>query len=90
MLEFSTDGKEPHDDDEFGIHATPYYAWQRQLFEEGNSVFERRTNGANARRQQDAAQRKIAQLEERLQKKNEVVVELLEEHVQLKKAIGEP
>jgi len=76
--------------DEFGIHATQYYAWQRQLFEEGSSVFERRANGANARRKEDAAQRKIAQLEERLQKKNEVVAELLEEHVQLKKAIGEP
>ena len=30
------------------------------------------------------------QLEAKLQKKNEVVAELLEEHVQLKKELGEP
>jgi len=76
--------------DEFEIHATQYYAWQKQLFENGTLAFERRTNKANARRQQDANTRKIAQLEEKLVKKNEVVAELLEEHVQLKKVLGEP
>jgi transposase-like protein len=76
--------------DEFGIHATQYYTWQRQLFENGTLAFERRANGANQRRQEDAAARKIAQLQAKLQKKNEVVAELLEEHVQLKKELGEP
>ena len=76
--------------DEFGIHATQVYAWQKQLFENGALAFERRANGANQRRQEDAATRKIAQLEAKLQKKNEVVAELLEEHVQLKKELGEP
>ena len=76
--------------DEQGIHATLYYNWQKQLFENGAVAFERRPNQANQRRQQDAADRKIAQLEAKLQKKNEVVAELLEEHVQLKKALGEP
>lgn len=76
--------------DEFGIRATQYYNWQKQLFENGTAAFERRTNGANQRRQEDAASQKIAQLEAKLQKKNEVVAELLEEHVQLKKELGEP
>jgi transposase-like protein len=76
--------------DEYGIHATQYYTWQKQLFENGGVVFERKPNQANQRRQQDAQQRKIAELEQKLQKKNEVVSELLEEHVQLKKALGEP
>ena len=71
--------------DELGIHATQYYAWQKQLFENGAPAFERRPNKANQRRQQDAATRRIAQLEAKLQTKNEVVAELLEEHVQLKK-----
>ena len=53
-------------------------------------AFERRSNGANRRRQEDAAAKKIAWLEAKLQKKNEVVAELLEEHVQLKKELGEP
>ena len=75
--------------DEYGIHPTQYYAWQKQLFENASSAFERRPNKANRRRTQDAQVKKIAQLEEKLQKKNEVVAELLEEHVQLKKELGE-
>ncbi len=76
--------------DEYGIHATQYYTWQKQLFENATLAFERRPNKANQRRTEDAQTKKIAQLEEKLQKKNEVVAELLEEHVQLKKAHGEP
>jgi transposase-like protein len=75
--------------DEFGIHATQYYNWQKQFFENGASAFERKPNPSNQRRQSDAQQRKIEALEEKLQKKNEVVSELLEEHVQLKKELGE-
>lgn len=75
--------------DEFGIHATQYYAWQKQLFENAAVLFERQPNKSNQRRQQDAQQQRIAQLEAKLQKKNEVVAELLEEHVQLKKELGE-
>ena len=67
----------------WGLHATQYYNWQKQLFENAASAFERRPNQANQRRQESAAARKIAQLEAKLQKKNEVVAELLEEHVQL-------
>ena len=74
--------------DEYAIHATQYYTWQKQLFEGAAVVFERKPNKANQRRQQDAQGKKIVQLEEKLQKKNEVVAELLEEHVQLKKELG--
>jgi transposase-like protein len=76
--------------DEYGIHATQYYAWQKQLFEQGSVAFERKTNKANQKRQQTAQTQKIQRLEEKIQKKNEVVAELLEEHVQLKKELGEP
>ena len=72
------------------LRCAAYYSWQKQLFENGTVAFERRTNSANRRRQEDAATKKIAQLEAKLQKKNEVVSELLEEHVQLKKELGEP
>ena len=75
--------------DEYGMHPTQYYNWQKQFFENGALVFARKSNASNERRRQDAQDRKISQLEEKLQKKNEVVSELLEEHVQLKKARGE-
>ena len=75
--------------DEFGIHATQYYQWQKQLFENADGAFSRRPNKANAKRQQNAQEKKIEQLEEKLQNRNEVVAELLQEHVQLKKELGE-
>jgi transposase len=40
-------------------------------------------------RQDDAKDRKIIALEAKIQLKNEVVAELLQEHVQLKKELGE-
>ena len=75
--------------DEFGIHATQYYNWQKQLFENAEPAFERRTNKANQRRQEDAKDRKITKLEEKLTNKNEVISELMEENVKAKKADGE-
>ncbi len=70
--------------DEYGLQPSQIYRWQKQLFENAATAF-RRTN----KRAEDAKDRKIAALEEKLVKNNEVVAELLEEHVQLKKEIGE-
>ena len=71
--------------DEYGIQPGQVYQWQKLFFENGAAAFER-TN----RRAEDANQRKVAALETKLQQKNEVIAELMQEHVQLKKAIGEP
>jgi transposase-like protein len=76
--------------DELGIQPTQYYQWQKQFFENGAGAFERRPNRANQRRQDDAKDRAIAQLEAKLARKNEVISELMEENIQSKKATGEP
>ena len=76
--------------DKHRISPVNFYNWQRQLFEQGATVFERKSNSANERRQNDAQEKKVQQLEAKIQQKNEVIAELLEEHVQLKKANGEP
>src|SRR5271154_7596613 len=65
-----------------------FYLWQKQFFENGTAAFE--NTGKNRKTQEDAKDRKIAALEEKLQRKNEVLSELMEEHVQLKKELGEP
>ena len=59
--------------DEFKIHATQYYNWQKQFFENGESVFARRPNTANLKRQQNSQDKKIERLEKKLQDRNEVV-----------------
>ena len=71
--------------DEYQILPTQFYQWQKQLFENGAAAFERK----NGKPRTDARDQKIARLEAKLTEKNEVVAELLQEHVQLKKELGE-
>ena len=75
--------------DKHQIHPTQYYNWQKQLFENATQCYQRKTNSDNAKLQDDAQKIRIDQLEAKLQSRNEVVAELLEEHVKLKKASGE-
>ena len=76
--------------DKHGVSIVNFYNWQKQFFENGAVAFERKPNSANVKRQEDANLAKIEVLETRLQQKNEVIAELLQEHVQLKKANGAP
>jgi transposase len=73
--------------DEYGIAPNLFYRWQKELFDNGHAAFD---NGRKAKAVEDAKDHKIQQLEAKLQRKNEVLGELMEEHVQLKKELGEP
>ncbi len=66
--------------DRYDIHPTMFYRWQKELFENATAALERRP-----RRLSDAKDRRISLLEEKLQRKNEVLSELMEEHIKLKK-----
>ena len=72
--------------DELGIAPTVFYRWQKELFENGHTLFE---NGRHAKAVEDAKDEKIQKLEAKLQRKNEVMAELMEAHTQLKKDLGE-
>jgi hypothetical protein len=54
------------------------------FFEKGALVF-----GQQPDKDQEQLQRKVSQLEEKLKVKNEVLAELMEEHLALKKSLGE-
>jgi transposase len=73
--------------DQHGVQPTLFYAWQKKLFEEGAVVFEQPR--AKSSRQQAGEARRIEALEAKLREKNEVMAELLGEHVALKKSLGE-
>jgi transposase len=72
--------------EKIGIPVTLFYSWQKIFFDNGQAAFtvndKRRKTDTNAKDQQ------IADLQARLQRKHEVLSELMEEHVQLKKATG--
>src|SRR5258708_16270104 len=72
--------------DKLGIAPTLFYRWQKELFENGHALFE---NGRKAKAVEDAKDEKIQRLEAKLQRKNEVMAELMEAHTQLKKDLGE-
>ena len=74
--------------DQLGLNPTLFYRWQKEFFENGTAAFE--NHGRRRKAEEDAKDRKIAALEDKLQRKNEVLAELMEEHVQLKKELGEP
>jgi transposase-like protein len=69
--------------DKHGLSPTVFYRWQKEFFENGIAAFERRPEGHERRlEEQNAA------LKAKLQQKDAVIAELLEEHVALKKSLG--
>jgi transposase len=74
--------------DAYGIHPTMFYRWQKQFFENGAAAFAK--SDKPDKTAAEANDRKIAALEAKLQQKNEVLAELMQEYVQLKKERGEP
>jgi|SRR6478735_3158861 transposase len=72
--------------DEHQLLPTQFYQWQKQLFEGGAAAFERSSRPAGP----SPAQRRVEQLEAKLIVKNEVIAELMEECVGLKKVAGAP
>jgi len=74
--------------DQYGISPNNFYHWQKVAFENLAAAFEQ--NGKRAKSAEAANEQRIAHLEAKLTKKNEVLAELMEEHTALKKSLGEP
>lgn len=70
------------------IHASQFYKWQAIFFAEGGAIFQRKAKSNEHQKLKESAD-KIARLEAKLQQKNAVLAELMEEHVLLKKSLGE-
>jgi len=70
--------------DQHGLSPTVFYRWQKQFFENGQSAFASKRNSKEIRQK-----RRIQELEQKLAAKNEVVSELMEAHIKLKKNLGE-
>ena len=70
--------------DEIGLKPTVLYRWQKEFFENGAAAFQqqRPTNHS-------AEQERVAYLEKKIQTKDEVLAELMAEHIPLKKTLGE-
>jgi len=67
-----------------GIQPTLFYQWQRQFFENGAAAFERKSS-----KKESIEAERLRLLEAKLHKKDEVISELMEDHVRLKKELGD-
>ena len=72
--------------DELGIAPTLFYRWQKEFFENGASAFQSKQRPAV---QVEEKQKRIEFLEKKVQTKDEVLAELMAEHIALKKSLGE-
>ena len=70
--------------DKHGLHPTLFYKWQKEFFEHGAAAFERRDDAKSRR-----LEKQNAVLKAKLANKDEVIAEIMESHVALKKSLGE-
>ena len=70
--------------EELQIAPTLFYRWQQQFFENGGAAFTTQRQPKD-----DLWRQKVDSLEAKLARKNEVLSELMEEHLDLKKELGE-
>jgi transposase-like protein len=72
--------------DELHLQPTALYRWLKEFFDNGAAAFAVKAGPGRFREEQ----RRIAALEQKLRRKDEVLSELMEEHIALKKRLGEP
>lgn len=67
------------------INPTQFYQWQKTFFENGAAAFAKRPHS----RSTGKTEQTITALENKLKRKDEVIAEIMSEHIQLKKELGE-
>ena len=68
--------------DRHGLSPTVFYRWQKELFENGAEVLQ----GNRRPTREKPLERKVQSLQKKLSGKDEVIAEIMQEHVTLKKA----
>jgi len=71
--------------EQHGLSPNVFYRWQKEFFENGAAAFQRNGKDAAARKLED----ENARLRVKLANKDEVIAEIMAEHVALKKTLGE-
>ena len=70
--------------DKHGIYPTLFYQWQTTFFQNGEAAFQR-----SPRIESKHHQDRLEALQAKLKSKDEVIAEIMAEHILLKKELGE-
>lgn len=70
--------------DELGLQPTVLYRWQKEFFENGAAAFQ-----SKVRANHQGEQERIEYLEKKIQRRDAVMAELMGEHMELKKSLGD-
>ena len=65
-----------------------FYRWQNELFENADVVFERKQRGSRTASASQKFEQQVGSLEQRLAHKDNVIAEITEDYVRLKKTLG--
>ena len=69
--------------EKYGIAPTQFYQWQKTFFENGAAAFEQKNDTGTLRLEQENVK-----LQKKLIRKDEVIAELVEHNIDLKKNLG--
>jgi transposase-like protein len=69
--------------DQHGLNPNVFYRWQKEFFENGAAAFEK-----TDKRTAQAEQRRVAELQAKLKKKDSVIAEIMEDLIAEKKGPG--
>jgi transposase len=83
-------GKEPVSNlaDEFGLQPSQIHTWVKQVLDQAERALD--CPAGRPPRQERLQAKLVERLQTKLAQKNEVIAELMEDHVKLKKELGEP
>jgi transposase len=70
--------------DEYGLHPTVFYRWQKTFFENGPAAFERQRDG-----QIRQLEKELSRLGAKVARRDEVIAEIMTSQLALKKGIGD-
>ena len=71
--------------DELLLQPTVFYRWQKEFFENGGAAFRRQSPADRGQEQH-----RITALERKLQRRNEILAERMDEHLALKTSMASP
>ena len=72
-----------------GITPNMFYRWQQELFDNAHLAFETKKRGPKAQPVEKKLRHENDRLRSHIEQKNEVIAEITQEYVELKKNLGE-